>query len=361
MKKGVNLSLIFLVTLGLIFSVGVFSAESGSGSDGSDASSTDSVSGSSNSGSSSDEKQEETKETTTVTDEEGRQVEVETKTKTKNGETEVKEKRTFLDENGNKVVIETKTETKDGKTESIVKRKIETPEGIEVTYKTKTEIRDGKEKITSSIEVEGAEVNTELSVKQEIKNNKTILKAELSTGVEQEIIVLPDEALEIALNEIKSANNFTFEIKEIADGETRKAVFQAKALKSGRLLGIFNTEVDLEALIDTETGKIIKTNRPWWAFLVVGGDKADVCHVASEGNETKVVNINIAIPAVKAHLAHGDTLGKCTAECGDLILVESVEMCDDGNLVNGDGCSSICEIEQTTPTTNSSVSGTLAN
>ena len=163
------------------------------------------------------------------------------------------------------------------------------------------------------------------------------------------------------MNEIKSANNFTFEIKEIADGETRKAVFQAKALKSGRLLGIFNTEVDLEALIDTETGKIIKTNRPWWAFLVVGGDKADVCHVASEGNETKVVNINIAIPAVKAHLAHGDTLGKCTAECGDLILVESVEMCDDGNLVNGDGCSSICEIEQTTPTTNSSVSGTLAN
>ena len=44
--------------------------------------------------------------------------------------------------------------------------------------------------------------------------------------------------------------------------------------------------------------------------------------------------------------------GKCIDEpqpvCGNDIL-EPSEECDDGNLINGDGCSSICEIEEPEP------------
>ncbi|MBN2802383.1 MAG: fibro-slime domain-containing protein [Deltaproteobacteria bacterium] len=36
--------------------------------------------------------------------------------------------------------------------------------------------------------------------------------------------------------------------------------------------------------------------------------------------------------------------GVCTALCGDAIVM-SQEACDDGNLINGDGCSSVCTIE----------------
>ena len=42
----------------------------------------------------------------------------------------------------------------------------------------------------------------------------------------------------------------------------------------------------------------------------------------------------------------GDGVGNvCDAECGNGV-VEMAEQCDDGNLVDGDGCSSICQIEQ---------------
>ena len=33
---------------------------------------------------------------------------------------------------------------------------------------------------------------------------------------------------------------------------------------------------------------------------------------------------------------------KCEAQCGDGVLVENDEECDDGNLFDGDGCSSTC-------------------
>jgi cysteine-rich repeat protein len=39
-------------------------------------------------------------------------------------------------------------------------------------------------------------------------------------------------------------------------------------------------------------------------------------------------------------------LGVCVPICGDGILItELKEKCDDGNIISGDGCSEICEIE----------------
>jgi len=36
---------------------------------------------------------------------------------------------------------------------------------------------------------------------------------------------------------------------------------------------------------------------------------------------------------------------ECLPICGDGTNVEPFEQCDDGNTFNGDGCSSLCEIE----------------
>ena len=283
----------------------------------------------------------------------------------------------------------TKIEIEDGEEETEVKKKITTPDGIEITFKTKTEIEHGKEVVKQSIEIEGAEVTTKLAVKEKFEDNKTKLKAKLSTGAEQDIIVLPDEALQIALNELQSTHGFVFEIAEtVVDGQL-EAVFKAKATMPGKLLGIFNTEIDLETLIDTQTGEIIQTRRPWWAFLIVGADEATVCHVSSE---EKRVTRNVLITEVKLHLEHGDGIGECVVECNDGIIAEGVELCeigdtqactttkeykgteacnstcggfescvstefcgdsivngpeacDDGNIIIGDGCDGFCQIE----------------
>ncbi len=39
-----------------------------------------------------------------------------------------------------------------------------------------------------------------------------------------------------------------------------------------------------------------------------------------------------------------DSNGECTEKCGEG-LNHGLLQCDDGNLQNGDGCSSICEVE----------------
>ena len=41
-----------------------------------------------------------------------------------------------------------------------------------------------------------------------------------------------------------------------------------------------------------------------------------------------------------------NTADICKTKCGDGILIKSRENCDDGNQLNGDGCSSICKIEK---------------
>ena len=319
--KNITIFIILLLMISIV-SIGII-AKSGSSDDSLGNSNSTSESGSD---SGNDNEKEETRKT--IIDEHGREVEVRTKTKVKDGRTETKEKKTFF-EDGNKIVIETKTKTEDGEEKIEVKRKITSPNGTEITFKSKTEIKDGRNRTTNSIQVKGVEAITKISIREETRGNITLLKAKLSTGTEQDIIVQPDEALQTALNEIGSTNNITFEITEFVKGNVRKAVFSAKAKKPGKFLGIFNTQIDLETLIDTETGKIIKTNRPWWAFLVVGQDKADICHIP-EDNLNKRITISIAIPAVKAHLAHGDSIGKCMAECGDGILFENSEICETG-------------------------------
>jgi len=268
------------------------------------------------------------------------------------------------------------------------KKTITNPDGTEVTIKTKTEIKDGETEIKNSIEVKGAEVTTKLTLKQETEGDQTKLKVELSTGAEQDIIVLPDEALQTALDELQATNNFTFELKEVVDGDTREAVFSARATQEGKLFGFFDVSVDLETLIDTETGEIIRTDRPFWAFLVVKSNDATVCHVSGEN---RVVTTNVLVTEVKEHLSHGDSVGECVAICGDSVIVENVESCevddaqdcivegysgtqtcndtcngfdacvsgescgdgivngpeacDDGNILDGDGCDSLCQVE----------------
>lgn len=291
------------------------------------------------------------------------------KTDTGNEDSSQKEEVTYTDDAGNRITVVSKNKTKDGETEVVIERKIKTPEGDEIVIKEKIEKKDGEEKIVRTIEAKGANVSTDLSLKEKRKENKTILEAELSNGEGQDIVLDSDEALLLAFDALNASDNFSVELQEQERNGKKVAVFAAKAKKEGKFLGLFSANLDIETIIDPETGEVLETNRPWWSFLVKKEEKVDVCHVTGDGNKTVV--INIAPQAVKAHLAHGDALGNCEAPspvCGDGILDPEVEMCDDGNTLDGDGCSSLCEIEmnETNDTMapqwfNASTNTTLAN
>jgi len=231
---------------------------------------------------------------------------------------------------------------------------------VKITFKTKTEIKieDGVEqtKTTNSIKVKGAEFTTKLSVTEKFEDGQAKLKVKFSTGAEQDIITQPDEALLLAFEELQATGNFNFELTEITNEGITKAVFKATATDQGKFLGLFNINVNLETLIDTDTGEIIQTERPWWAFLVVGADEATVCHV---NDLSSVVTNTVLITEVKDHLAHGDGVGECVAECGDSILVEGVETCevDDSQActtVDGyagtETCNLVCEFDSCSTT-----------
>ena len=271
------------------------------------------------------------------------QIETDDETETESNETKTVERSSFIEGNGNRITIIKETKTKDDKEETEIKKIIITADGKKVIFKTKIEIEHGENETKKSVEIEGAEFETELEVEEETKKGKTKLKAKLSSGEEQEIIVNPNEAIKTAFAEI-GGMSITLKLIENTREKIKEAVFSARTKNRGRFLGILDADVNLETLIDAKTGKVIKTNRPWWAFLVAGYNKAAICHV-SEEDKNKRVTLEIATPAVKTSLAHGDSIGECPKVCGDGIVVVDAENCDDGNTFDGDGCDSQCQIE----------------
>jgi len=232
--------------------------------------------------------------TTTINDE-GREVEIRTRTDTRNRK--IDERRTFLDEDGNKVTIRTRT-------------------------------RDGR--VTKSIRVKGAKVNTRLEIREDVREGKTRLRVKLSTGTEKDI-KSPDDALEIALEKLGAVSSeFEFDLEEF-DG---RAVFIAKSKQKGRIFGIFKTVIEQAIAFDAETGEPLeiegRTKRgPWWKWTLTGRNKVTICHNTEDSDNPQTITVGPR--AVRAHVAnHEDTIGPCEEReliCGDDIIVDP-EVCD---------------------------------
>ena len=118
-----------------------------------------------------------------------------------------------------------------------------------------------------------AAVETGLQIKQELSSeNKTMLKATLSNGKDAEIKVMPDTASQTAVERLQlkvcsEENQCQIELKEVSDGEEIRAAYEVQAQKEAKVLGLFKTQMTVEAQIDAETGEVINSNKPWWAFL----------------------------------------------------------------------------------------------
>ena len=138
-----------------------------------------------------------------------------------------------------------------------------------VIVRIEIETKGGDIKIKRMIEVKGTGIKSELEIIERFDEDGVQLRANLSSGEEQNINVLPDEASQIVL-EILRINNFSIELREVGEGDDVKAVYLAEGNKSGKLLGLFDVNLAVEVQIDSETGDIIRYSEPWWAFLVFG-------------------------------------------------------------------------------------------
>ena len=178
------------------------------------------------------------------------------------GSSIVKEERTFINKNGKEVKIEIKTEVK----------------------------ADGSATLERKIRINENEIKSELKILEKFEDDEVKLKAQLSNGNEQEIKIMPDEASEIALEKLKS-KGFNIELKEVGEGDNLRVVYIAKEDKDGRLFGLFKIRLNLEAQIDSETGEILSSEKPWWNFLVIKIKPIGISE--SLGNQTNQTNITL--------------------------------------------------------------------
>lgn len=113
------------------------------------------------------------------------------------------------------------------------------------------------------------EAKTSMNMTQSQVQNKTKLHVKLSNGINAEIKIMPDTASETALARLsaKCNGNCTIELKESGNGNQTKAVYEVQAQKEARILGIVKTKMQVQAQIDAETGEVVQTKKPWWAFL----------------------------------------------------------------------------------------------
>jgi len=168
--------------------------------------------------------------------------------------------------------IKTSSEYKNQGGEDSLRNRIEVRSGnYENSEGKQIEIRNEEE---FKLKVGDIEAKSEMEIESEYDSNQKIkLTTQLSNGKKAEVKIMPDTASEKALERLRlkvcnSENGCSIELKEVGKTESEKQLaYELKAQKEARLLGIFKTEMQVEAQINAETGEIIQTGKPWWAFL----------------------------------------------------------------------------------------------
>jgi len=96
-------------------------------------------------------------------------------------------------------------------------------------------------------------------------NTEEVMEQVRSKAAEKGLKIMPTRASDKAI-EVLSGKFESIELIEPTEaGETHR--YKVLAKKDVKFLGLFDTEIDVEAEIDAETGEVIKTRGPWWSFL----------------------------------------------------------------------------------------------
>jgi len=123
---------------------------------------------------------------------------------------------------------------------------------------------DGKTRLNSG----GTKVETELPVESE----GNVIRVTQSNGKNSEIKIMPNTASETALNRLRirvcsEENNCTMILREVSKEGEMKLAYELQVEKQSKIFGLFKKQMQVSAQVNAENGKIIRTEKPWWAFL----------------------------------------------------------------------------------------------
>lgn len=141
----------------------------------------------------------------------------------------------------------------------------ETSEGeqmmIQERANNQIELRIGESRAASGLQIDSKDVE-----------GRMVLVSKLSNGKDAEIKIMPNVASETALERLRLKNcveeeGCKIELKEVGEGDNVRLAYEVKAEKQSRILGMFKKQMRVEAEVDAESGEVIRSGKPWWAFL----------------------------------------------------------------------------------------------
>jgi hypothetical protein len=125
------------------------------------------------------------------------------------------------------------------------------------------------------LRAERAMIRTRLNLSGE---NESDLKVYMGNGRYALVKIMPETASERALERLRLKNcnetrNCTIELKEVGKGNETRAVYEARAEKKFRVFGIFKNKEYVSTQVDSETGEVVRTHKPWWSWMASEEDE----------------------------------------------------------------------------------------
>lgn len=121
---------------------------------------------------------------------------------------------------------------------------------------------------------QNAAVNAEatLSEVRETISAQGEARVDTGNGNQARVTIMPEAASQTAiarleLNFCSEENNCSIELRTVGEGNETRAAYEMKANKEARVFGLFRVDMPVQAQVDAETGTVIESNKPWWAFL----------------------------------------------------------------------------------------------
>ncbi len=159
--------------------------------------------------------------------------------------------------------------------ENQLQNRVQTQSNIQSgNYVTESGRRIQVEQSNNKVQLRSGSVTAQTSLEmiQKQTQSGTRLQLKLSNGENLELKVMPDTAVEKAmvnlnLQSCSEENGCEVELKEITKGNQVRAVYEVNVQKEAKILGLFKSKMQIKSEVDAETGEIIQTKKPWWAFL----------------------------------------------------------------------------------------------
>jgi len=128
---------------------------------------------------------------------------------------------------------------------------VQTPTNVMISVNEQTK--------TATIQV----ANTVAVTQETIKVEQNMLKVQTSTG-DVTVGIMPAVATQAAIS-VQEQTVEKIELKVVEN----KPVYEVDGTKDVKVIGIIPASMPITTQVSAETGQVIKTETPWWSFLVI--------------------------------------------------------------------------------------------